>query len=483
MNKSFIRYIFSIVITVESLFLMGVSVISLIYKEGVFFHYFITGLVFFFLGFCGYRKKFDSYVFFAKEGFITVAGAWIGMSIIGAIPLFLTGEIPNFIDALFEVVSGFTTTGSTIINDLGMISHTSLFWRSFTHWIGGMGILVFVLAIFPSAGGRAIHVMRAESPGPSVGKLVPRLRDTAAILYGIYFFITVLEIICMKICGMNLFDSITLTFATAGTGGFGVLNDSFVTYKSSVQNVATVFMILFGVNFNIYYLILVGKIKDVLKSTELKWYLIVIVSSGLLITFNILHLFSNIWEALKHAFFQVASIMTTTGFASCDFNLWPSFSKTILVSLMFIGACAGSTGGGIKVSRVVILVKDLLNTLRKYIHPREIRTVRFENKAVDRELVSSIRAYVAFFAIVFFISLLLVSLNNLDFTTNFTAVAATINNIGPGLEMVGPMSNFNCFNGFSKIVLIFDMLAGRLELIPMLILFSPFTYSKKRAPK
>ncbi|MDO4500381.1 MAG: TrkH family potassium uptake protein [Erysipelotrichaceae bacterium] len=479
MNKSFIRYIFSIVITVESLFLILVSGVSLIYHEPVFFEYFITGVIFLILGIIGYRKKFDSYVFFAKEGFITVAGAWILMSVIGAIPLFITGEIPNFIDAVFEVVSGFTTTGSTIVDDVTALTHASLFWRSFTHWIGGMGVLVFVLAIFPSAGGRAIHVMRAESPGPSVGKLVPKIKDTAIILYSIYAGLTLIEIICMKLCGMPWFDSITLSFATAGTGGFGILNESFISYSSSVQIVATIFMILFGINFNIYYLILIGKLKDAFKSTELKCYLGIIVIASLGIAINTFNMFGSIFEALKHSFFQVASIMTTTGFASYDFDLWPMYSKTILILLMFIGACAGSTGGGIKVSRIVIICQDLANTLRQYIHPRQVKVVRFEGKPVDKETVNSIRAYIAFYMVIYFVSLLLISVDNLDFTTNFAAVAATINNIGPGLNLVGPSCNFNCFDYFSKIVLIFDMLAGRLELIPLLILFAPFTYSKK----
>lgn len=473
MNRSFIKFTLSRVIGIEAIFLGLVGLMAIGYKENVYLIYLIVAAIAGIIALYGIKKYKLNDEFFAKEGFISVALAWIVMSLIGAIPLRLTGEIPNYIDAVFEVVSGLTTTGSTIINDVTKLSHASLFWRAFTHWIGGMGILVFVLAIMPNASGRAIHVMRAESPGPSVGKLVSKLGNTAKILYTIYFFITVAEVICMLICGMNLFDSLCLSFATAGTGGFGVLNDSFVSYSSSVQIVATVFMILFGVNFNVYYFILAGRVKEALHSEEVRWYLIIIIASASIIAFNTLSIFGNILTAYKHSFFQVASLMTTTGFASYDFDTWPSLSKTILVVLMFIGACAGSTGGGLKVSRVVILVKSLKNSLRKYYHPREVKVVKFEEKVVDNEQVSSIRAYLAFFVAIFIISIILISIDNLDFATNFTAVAATINNIGPGLNLVGPMCNFNCFGYFSKIVLIFDMLAGRLELIPMLVLFMP----------
>ena len=473
MNKQFIRYVISSVVCLESLFLVLISFISLIYGEHVFFQYLLTGIGFGLIGFLGIRKKPESNVFFAKEGFIAVALSWIVMSIIGAIPVFLTKEIPNYIDALFEIVSGFTTTGSTICNDVEILSHTTLFWRSFTHWIGGMGILVFALAILPNAGGSGLHIMRAESPGPSVGKLVSKLSDTSKILYGIYIGITILEIICLLICKMPLFDSITLSLATAGTGGFGILNDSFVSYSSSVQVVATVFMLAFGVNFNVYYFALIGNVKEALKCEELRWYLGIVCTSALLIAFNTLSIFGNIFTSLKHGFFQVATVITTTGFASYDFDLWPSFSKTILVSLMFVGACAGSTGGGIKVSRFVILLKDLKNSLHRYVHRREVKVVKFEEKTVDKETVDSVKTYFGLYIFCFAFSLILISLNDFDFTTNFTAVTAALNNIGPGLNMVGPMCNFSCFNYFSKIILIFDMLTGRLELLPMLIVFAP----------
>lgn len=479
MNRQFIRYAVSSVIAIEAMFLVAISFVSVIYSENVFFPYFITGFLFGALAYIGVRKKPESNIFFAREGFLAVSLSWVAMSLIGAIPIVLTGEVPNYIDALFEVVSGFTTTGSTIINDVEALSHTTLLWRSFTHWIGGMGILVFALTILPNAGGSGIHIMRAESPGPSVGKLVAKLSDTAKILYAIYIGLTALEVVALLLCKMPFFDSFTLSLATAGTGGFGILNDSFVSYSSSAQIVATVFMLLFGVNFNVYYFLLAGNIKDALKCEEMRWYFGIVTVAAVLIAFNTLNIFGNIFTALKHGFFQVASVITTTGFASYDFNTWPTFSKTILETLMFVGACAGSTGGGIKVSRIVILIKDMKNSLHHQAHRREVRVVKFEGKTVDREIVESIKSYLGFFAIMYVVSFLLISLNDFDFTTNFSAVTAAINNIGPGLNLVGPMNNFSIFNWFSKLVLIIDMLAGRLELIPILMLLSEIPTLKK----
>ena len=483
MNKAFIRYVLCVSLGLESIFLILTSSVALMYKEPFFWQYFLTGLALGLVGFIGFRHKPKSNTFFAREGFVVVALTWLVLSLAGAIPIFLTGEIPNYIDAVFEIVSGFTTTGATIVDNVEGLSHISLFWRAFTHWIGGMGILVFALAILPSAGGSAIYIMRAESPGPSVGKLVSKLSQTAKILYEIYIGLTFIQIVCLLLCKMSLFDSVTLSLATAGTGGFGILNDSFVRYSSSVQIVTTIFMILFGVNFNVYYFLLAKDFKSALKCEEMRWYFIIIIVSSLLIALNTLSIFGNVFTALKHAFFQVASVITTTGYASYDFDTWPQFSKTILLSLMFIGACAGSTGGGIKVSRIVILLKDMKNSLRKYVSPREVKMVRFENKAVDRELVNSIRSYIGFFFVIFFVSLILLSLNNLDFMTNFSALASCINNIGPAFSLAGPMRNYNCFNWFSKIVLIFDMLAGRLELIPMLVLVMSYFRKKRKIGK
>lgn len=479
MNKQFIRYVVGNVVGIEGIFLILTSIVGILYKETEFLPYIIVGILALMLSIINRKNKPESNVFYAKEGFIIVALSWLLLSFVGAIPICATGEIPNYIDALFEIVSGLTTTGSTIVNDVEALSHISLFWRSFTHWIGGMGILVFVLAILPMAGGYAINILKAESPGPSVGKLVSKLSTTAKILYGIYTGLTIIEIISLILLKMSAFDSVCLSLATAGTGGFGLLNDSFVSYSSSVQMVVAIFMLLFGINFNIYYFILIGKAKDALKSEELKYYLGTIVVASLLIAINIIPYNVNIFASLKHAFFQVCSVITTTGFASQDFNLWPTFSKIILVCLMFMGAMAGSTGGGIKVSRFIILFKETKKNILHYINPRRVYPVKLEGKRVDEETVSSVKSYITIFAIIFAVSMLLISFDDLGFTTTFTSVACTMNNIGPGLEMVGPMSNFSCFSWFSKLVFIFDMLAGRLELIPMIVLFSMF--NKKKA--
>lgn len=473
MNKSFIRYVVGMVIGFEGIFLLLTSIVGIIYKEIEFLPYLICGVLFIVLGIFNRKEKPTSNVFYATEGFVIVALSWITLSLLGAIPFVVTGEIPNFLNALFEVVSGFTTTGSTIMSDPESLSHVSAFWRVFTHWIGGMGILVFVLAILPMAGGYAIHILKAESPGPSVGKLVSKLSSTAKILYAIYFGITVLEVVSLLICKLPLFDSICISFATAGTGGLGLMNDGFLSYSSSVQIVTAVFMMLFGINFNIYYFVLIGKGKEAIKSEELKCYLGIIVVATILIAINTVGYYSSALETLKHAYFQVSSIITTTGFASVNFDLWPTFSKTILIVLMFCGAMAGSTGGGIKVSRIMILLKDIKQNILHYVSPRRVYSVRFEDKRVDKETLESIKSYIVVYALIFVVSLLVVSLDKFNFTESFTAVVATINNIGPGLERIGPLGNFAEFSSLSKIVLIFDMIAGRLEILPMVILFVP----------
>lgn len=476
MNKSFIRYVTLDVLGLEGVFLLVSCIVSIFYKEMEFVPYLCCGLVFILIGIINYRNKPKHNVFYARDGFVIVALSWVVLSIFGALPIFLTGEIPNYIDALFEIVSGFTTTGSTILNDVEALSHISLFWRSFTHWIGGMGILVFVLAILPMAGGYAIHILRAESPGPSVGKLVSKMSSTAKILYEIYIGITILEIVSLLIAKMPLFDSVCLSLATAGTGGFGIVNDSFCSYSSSVQIIVGIFMLLFGVNFNVYYFILIGKGKEALKSEELKYYLGIIGVATVLITINTISYNANLLEALKHAFFQVSSVITTTGFSSVNFDLWPTFSKVILVSVMFCGAMAGSTGGGIKVSRIVMYLKDAKKNIMHYLNPRRVYPLKFEGKRVDDETIDNVKSYLSIYCVVFIISFLIISLDNMSFTTSFTSVAATLNNIGPGLEVVGPMGNFSSFSILSKIVFIFDMLTGRLELLPMLVLFAPSTY-------
>lgn len=473
MNVKVIRYILGYVLKLEALFLILPCIVAVIYKETTGFYYLFVLILCGLLGFLMSRKKPDSFVFYLKEGCIATALSWIVLSLFGGLPFWLSGEIPSFVDTLFETVSGFTTTGASILSDVEALSRCSLFWRSFTHWIGGMGVLVFLLAIVPLSGGSHINLMRAESPGPSVGKLVPKLRHTARILYLIYLGMTILEVIFLLAGHMSLFDALTTSFGTAGTGGFGIKNDSMMSYSPYLQWVVTIFMILFGVNFNAYYLILFRRFRKALQIEEVKYYIIIILVSIGIIFINIYNTVIGSADALRHASFQVASIITTTGFATTDFNLWPQTSKTILVLLMFIGACAGSTGGGIKVSRFVILLKTVGRELNSYIHPKSIKKIKIEGKPIDPEVVRATNVFFITFVIIFSFSVFAISFEGKDLITNFTAVAATINNIGPGLELVGPTQNFGGFQPFSKCVLIFDMLAGRLELFPLLILFHP----------
>lgn len=473
MNNSIIKYILGQVLKVEAVLMLLPTLVSLIYQESEGFSYLITAALCGGLGIILSRKKPENFIFYLKEGCIATSLSWLFLSFFGSVPFMLTGEIPHIEDALFETISGFTTTGASVLSDVEALSHTSLLWRSFTHWIGGMGVLVFLLAIIPLSGGSNINLMRAESPGPSVGKLVPKMKYTARLLYVIYFSLTVLQIILLLLGNTPLFDSVAISFGTAGTGGFGIKNDSLAGYSAYVQWVTTIFMILFGVNFNAYYFILLKNIKKAFAIEEVRYYFLIILSSIAVIFFNIIGTVKNVGDALLHSSFQVASIITTTGYSTIDFNLWPQTSKTILVILMFIGACAGSTGGGIKVSRFVILVKTVIKELNSYIHPKSIKKIKIDGKPVEHEVVRSVNVYFITFMIIFSASVLAISFENKDLITNFTAVAATINNIGPGLEMVGPVENFGGFNTFSKFVLMFDMLAGRLELFPLLILFHP----------
>lgn len=479
MNIGIVFYFLGWVLGIEGILMILPCVVALIYQEPSGFYFLGVAL---FCGISGWllaHKKLKSTVFYAKEGFVAVSLSWIVLSFFGALPFFLSGEIPLLEDALFEVISGFTTTGASVLSDVEALSRCMLMWRSFTHWIGGMGVLVFILAVLPLAGGYNIHIMRAESPGPSVGKLVPRVRTTAKILYLIYLFITVVQIILLLFTGMPLFDAMAMSFGTAGTGGFGIVNSSCGDYTALQQWIFTIFMILFGVNFNVYYLFLIRKPKDALHCEEMRGYLGIILVSTLLITWNIRGMFPNILTALRHAAFQVGSIITTTGYSTTDFDLWPGFSKTILVSLMFIGACAGSTGGGIKVSRIAIAVKTVNKELSSLIHPRNVKVLKYEGKPIGHNVLRSINTYLVAYILIFVVSLLLISLDNFDLTTNFTAIAATLNNIGPGLEKVGPTCNFGIFSPFNKYILMFDMLAGRLELFPMLLLFSPRTWMRE----
>lgn len=473
MNSSIIRYILGSVLKIEAVLLVLPCIVSVFYREQVGLYYLGVALGSMVIGFLMTLKKPKDNVFYLKEGCVTTALSWIFLSFFGALPFRLSGEIPTMTDALFETISGFTTTGASVLNDVEALSHTALFWRSFTHWIGGMGVLVFLLAIIPLSGGSHINLMRAESPGPSVGKLVPKVRYTARILYVIYLGMTIAEVLFLLAGRMPLFDALTTSFGTAGTGGFGVKSDSLAGYSPYLQWVVTVFMIAFGVNFNAYYFVLFHHLKKALHMEEVRCYLIIIVTAVLILLIDTMKIYGSLFEALTHSAFQVASIITTTGFSTADFDLWSQTSKTVLVLLMFIGACAGSTGGGIKVSRFVILIKTIIKEMNSYIHPRSVKKIKFDDKPIEHEVVRSTNVYFITFVIIFCFSVLIISFEGKDLTTNFTAVAATINNIGPGLELVGPARNFGFFTPLSKYVLMFDMLAGRLELFPLLILFHP----------
>lgn len=427
------------------------------------------------------RKKPEQTALYARDGFAVVALAWVGMSAFGALPFVISGDIPNYIDAFFETVSGFTTTGATILTEVEHLTQSALLWRSFTHWVGGMGVLVFVMAVLPMTDGHGMHLLRAEMPGPSVGKLVSRMSDTAKILYGIYLAMTVIEIVLLVLGGMPLFDACIHSFGSAGTGGFSNRNLSVGAYDSAYFDVVIgIFILLFGVNFNLYYFLLIRRFREVFRSEELRAYLLIVAAAVIAIALDILHLYGSFLESLRYAFFQVASIITTTGYATADFNLWPSFSKGILVVLMFVGACAGSTGGGIKVARIVMLVKSAWGDMRKMLHPNAVVTTRFEGKALNERQIRSVHVFLSVYLLVFTLSFLLLSLEQFDLVTTFTALAACINNIGPGLEMVGPTGNFSEFHWASKLLLSFDMLVGRLEIFPMLLLFAPSIWSRRR---
>ncbi len=419
-------------------------------------------------------------VIYAKEGFAIVSLAWIAMSAVGALPFVISGEISSYVDALFETVSGFTTTGASILRDVEAMSRSMLFWRSFTHWVGGMGVLVFVMAIVSNMTDRSIHIMRAEMPGPVVGKLVPRGRDTAKILYLIYIVMTFVQIVLLALGDMDLFESIVHTFGTAGTGGFGIKSQSIGAYSDYSQIVIGVFMLLFGINFNLYFLLLVGRFRTVLKSTELWAYLAIAASGVAVITLNILPQYDNFGAALKDSFFQTSSIMTTTGYSTANFDLWPSLSKGVIMMLMCIGSCAGSTAGGLKVSRVVLLFKLVLGEIKRMLHPRAVTSVKFEGKAVDKNTLNSVLIYFAVYIFCVIGAFLAVSFEPFSFDTNFSAVIATFNNIGPGFGAFGPMGSFAYYSDFSKIIFSLAMLLGRLEIFPLVIALSPSTWRKSR---
>lgn len=460
-------------ITFEGIFLSLPCITALIYQEKEGWAYFAVAIVCLILGRLLTLRKVANKSIYAKEGFAVVSLSWILLSLLGAVPFVITREIPSYTDALFEIISGMTTTGASILSDVEALSHTSILWRSFSHWFGGMGVLVFIMAIMPMTNARNIHLMRAESPGPTVEKLVPKVKHTALFLYVTYLALTILQIIILVPGDLNLFESINISFATAGTGGFSILNSGFADYSAYTQYVTSIFMILFGINFNVYFLILIRKFKAAFTFEEMRHYLLIIACSVLVITCNIKHLFPTLEEAFRHSLFQVASLITTTGFATTDYDLWPALSKTILMTVMFIGACAGSTGGGIKVSRIAVLLKSFRAEMIHVCHPNSIRKISYNNSPITADLLRSIYSFVVAYLMIYTVSLLLLSLNGYDFTTNFSAVSAALNNVGPGFSAVGPTCNYGFLSNFSKYILMFDMLAGRLELIPMLLLLNP----------
>ena len=485
MNYKMMGRVLALILFAEGVFMLPALGISLADGTvGVTKAFFITlGIVFLFAGLLLLITRQASKRFFAKEGLFCVGLSWIVMSLFGCLPFCLSGEIPHYVDALFEMVSGFTTTGASIVRNVEALSRGTLYWRSFSHWVGGMGVLVFLLAIVPLSGkneGFTMHLLRAESPGPNVGKLVPKMRQTAAVLYLTYLALTVLNVIFLLAGGMSFFESLCTAFGTAGTGGFGLKNDSIAGYSPYIQNVCTVFMLLFGVNFGCYYLLLLRQIRDVLRDEELKLYLGVVLGSILLITFNVRGLYGSFGETLRHAAFQVSSIITTTGFATTDFDLWPTFSKGILLVLMMIGACAGSTGGGLKCARVLLILKGIRRNLVQMIHPQKVQVIRVNDQPMSEKVLANTNAYLCAYSLIMIFSFLLISVDGFSVTTNLSAVVACFNNIGPGLEMVGPTCNYGDYSVFSKIVLIVNMLAGRLEIFPILALFSLRTWKPTR---
>lgn len=481
MNYRMISYYIGRILLIEALLLALPALCAVIYGENTLLSFALTIAALTVTGLIAVRKKPTKTTIYAKEGYVIVALTWILMSLFGALPFYISGHIPSFTDAFFETVSGFTTTGSTILRNIETMPKSLLFWRSFTHWIGGMGILVFVIAIMPKAENSSMHVMRAEVPGPTVGKLVSKLRASARILYGIYCALTAIQVVMLLAGRMPLFDSLVNSFATAGTGGFAVLNNSIEGYNSVYSEmVIAVFMLLFGVNFNLYYMFIVKQGKHAIKSEELRWYAGIVATAVIIIAISLYTTkHDGLAESFRYAFFQVASIITTTGFSTTNFNTWPVITKFVLLFLMFVGACAGSTGGGIKVSRLVILIKSGLRDIKKSINPRSIETVKIDKRTVEEPVVKSVSVFFATYMLVIAVSILVVSLDGFNFESTATAVVACISNIGPGFGAVGPYGNFADFSMLSKLTLSFTMLAGRLELIPMLMLFSPYAWAKK----
>ncbi|MBQ8526342.1 MAG: TrkH family potassium uptake protein [Clostridia bacterium] len=479
MNYKIIRHILGWVLRIEGITMLLPLLCAFIYKEYNCISTFIICIIICIgAGVALSIKRPKKHSMYAREGFVTVGLSWILLSLFGALPFTVSGSIPHYVDAIFETVSGFSTTGASILTDVEALPKSMIFWRSLTHWIGGMGVLVFLVALLPLSGSNNMYLIRAESPGPTVGKLVPKIKTTAKILYLIYIALTLIQIVLLLAGGMSWFDALTHAFGTAGTGGFGIKNSSVADYSPYLQNVITIFMIIFGVDFSMYHLLLMKKPKLILKSDEFKGYIGIITASIILISINCNGMYDSVATTVRHAAFQVGSVITTTGFSTTDFDKWPEFSKTILVILMFIGACAGSTGGGIKVSRVIVLLKSIVKEIRICAHPKNTLKITMNGRVVEHETMRAINVFIMAYVSIFTLSLFLISIDNFDFTTNFTAVAAAINNIGPGLGKVGPTGNFSEYSFLSKIILTFDMLVGRLEIFPLLIIFSPYTWKK-----
>ncbi len=478
MNYSIIFNIIGWVIKVEGFLMLFPALVALIYKENNIGIFFGCAAVYYAVGKLLTLKNPKDSRFYAREGFVAVALSWVVMSILGAIPFIISGEIPSCIDAVFEIVSGFTTTGASILVDVEALSHSMLFWRSFSHWIGGMGVLVFILAILPMAGGQNIYLIKAESTGPEVGKFVPKLQKTAGYLYIIYVAMSLIQLVLLLAGNMPLFDAICDVFGSAGTGGFGIKADSMASYSTYIQMITALFMFLFGINFNFYFLLISKRLRAALGMEEVKWYVIIYVVAVVSIVFNLWKATGVVGINVKDAIFQVSSIMTSTGYATTDFNKWPEFSRYIICVLMFIGACTGSTGGGMKVARFIIYFKQIGKQIGFLIHPRSVKIIRMNGKKLEHDTVRIVNTYLLVYIFIFAISMLILSIDNFDLITTFTAVSATFNNIGPGLNMVGPTGNFFEFSVLSKIVMIFDMLAGRLEIFPLLVLMTPTTWRR-----
>ena len=481
MNYRMVLYLLGQMLRVEGVLMLLPLACTWIYRENTLTAFLLPIILLISIGTLLALKMPQKRDIYAKEGFVVVGLSWILLSIFGSLPFLLSGTIPHFCDALFETASGFTTTGASILTDVESLPRSILFWRSFTHWIGGMGVLVFTMAVLPKSNEhslRLMHVMRAEVPGPTVGKLVSRVKSTARILYGIYIVMTLLETLLLLFSGMPLFDALCNAFGTAGTGGFSIWNDSIAHYHSAyVDAVVSIFMLLFSLNFNLYFLLLVRQVRPVVKNSELRWFLSIVAIATAAIMIDTRHMYHGVFKPLRYAFFQVMTVISTSGFSTTDFNKWPIMSKTVLMLLMFIGACAGSTGGGLKVGRIMLLVKTFGREVRLMLHPRSVHVIRTDGKRVDEETVRGTASYFITYMLLFAASVMLVAiLDNFSLVTNFTAVSACMNNIGPGLDIVGPTGNYSLFSDASKLVLTFDMLAGRLELFPMLMIFAPATW-------